>query len=175
MGSFRRAGQPTSVSKVGFHRGGLLAPKCPVWKRKKTRPARAQHAQIGHCSQAGRTLSRTLLKAHRSGRVLSRSPVPLVMSSRQLRLAGGGANHPMRTLTRYFTSGQRLSRWDSRDSVQRLEATYIHAHADRLLTYPHVNNLSACEQPIHIVHRSTTRSTRTTPSLRPSASQTPPS
>lgn len=102
---------------------------------KKTRPARAQHAQIGHCSQAGRTLSRTLLKAHRSGRVLSRSPVPLVMSSRQLRLAGGGANHPMRTLTRYFTSGQRLSRWDSRDSVQRLEATYIHAHADRLRTY----------------------------------------
>ena len=99
---------------------------------------------------------------------LSRSPAPRVMSSRQLRLARGATNHPMHTLTRYFTSGQGRPRRDSRDSVQRLEATSIHAHADRLLTYPHVNNLSACEQPIHIVHRSTTRSTRTTPFLRSS-------
>ena len=78
---------------------------------------------------------------------LSRSPVPLVMSSRQLRLACGGANHPMRTFTRYFTSGQGRPRRDSRDSVQRLEATSIHAHADRLLTYPRSPPVNHAEHP----------------------------
>ena len=44
---------------------------------------------------------------------------------------------------------------------------------DRLLTYPHLNNLSACEQPIRVVHRPAMHSARTTPSTRSLTSHPP--